>query len=296
VSFHPFRTHVHSVERLSPHFLRITFAGPHLAGFVPPSPLLDLRVKLILPGPDGRLPTLSSADDWYAEWASLPPAERGRMRTYSVRDFRAAGPDSLLTVDFVLHLAEGATGPASRWAANARPGDPVLVVGPGPGALPGAGIEFTPGGASDLRLIGDETAAPAIARILQDLPHDSCGEALIEVPGAADQLDVAAPPGMTVTWLPREGAPHGSRLLEPLALSPDERRDDAELVWETPAYSASGESLGSGETDGDGTYYWIAGESGVVTALRRHLVKNRGVPRTHVAFMGYWKRGVAMGG
>jgi len=34
----------------------------------------------------------------------------------------------------------------------------------------------------------------------------------------------------------------------------------------------------------------------MVTALRRHLVKERGVARSQVAFMGYWKRGVAMRG
>ncbi len=43
-------------------------------------------------------------------------------------------------------------------------------------------------------------------------------------------------------------------------------------------------------------YFWIAGESGVVTTLRRHLVKDLGIDRKRVAFMGYWRRGVAMRG
>ncbi|MFT4284408.1 MAG: SIP domain-containing protein, partial [Protaetiibacter sp.] len=43
-------------------------------------------------------------------------------------------------------------------------------------------------------------------------------------------------------------------------------------------------------------YYWIAGESGVVTTLRRHLVKDLGIDRSQVSFMGYWRRGVAMRG
>ena len=43
-----------------------------------------------------------------------------------------------------------------------------------------------------------------------------------------------------------------------------------------------------------GTYAWIAGESRVVTGLRRHLVKELGFDRRQVAFMGYWRRGVAM--
>lgn len=39
---------------------------------------------------------------------------------------------------------------------------------------------------------------------------------------------------------------------------------------------------------------WVAGESGVVTTLRRHLVRDLGINRSQVAFMGYWRLGVAM--
>ena len=46
--------------------------------------------------------------------------------------------------------------------------------------------------------------------------------------------------------------------------------------------------------DLDDIYAWIAGESGVVTGLRRVLVKDLEVDRRQVAFMGYWRRGVAM--
>ncbi len=44
----------------------------------------------------------------------------------------------------------------------------------------------------------------------------------------------------------------------------------------------------------DGLYAWIAGESKVVTGLRRHLVNELHIDRSQVAFMGYWRRGVAM--
>ncbi len=42
-----------------------------------------------------------------------------------------------------------------------------------------------------------------------------------------------------------------------------------------------------------GCYAWLAGEAGVVRTLRRHLVGDLGVPRGSVAFMGYWRQGVA---
>ena len=44
----------------------------------------------------------------------------------------------------------------------------------------------------------------------------------------------------------------------------------------------------------DGVYAWIAGESRTVTGLRRALVKDHGIDRRQVAFMGYWRHGVAM--
>ena len=58
--------------------------------------------------------------------------------------------------------------------------------------------------------------------------------------------------------------------------------DDAPL-WDVP----EGRSL-----DGD-CYAWLAGEASVITALRRFLVREAGLDRRQVAFMGYWRRGRA---
>ena len=69
-------------------------------------------------------------------------------------------------------------------------------------------------------------------------------------------------------------------------------------LWETPSYSSSGEEVDAPVAtvghDLDGLYAWIAGESKVVTGLRRALVRDLGVDRHQVAFMGYWREGVAM--
>ena len=65
-------------------------------------------------------------------------------------------------------------------------------------------------------------------------------------------------------------------------------------LWETPFYSSSGEEVPGDVAVVGGTYAWIAGESKVVTGLRRHLVNELGFDRRQVAFMGYWRRGVAM--
>ena len=67
--------------------------------------------------------------------------------------------------------------------------------------------------------------------------------------------------------------------------------DEAQLdeVWETPTYSSSGESIASTPDAVGHTYYWIAGKNTAVTAMRRLLVGEAGVPRHHVSFMGYWR-------
>ena len=83
-----------------------------------------------------------------------------------------------------------------------------------------------------------------------------------------------------------------------MAASPvDEAEVDPDL-WETPTYSSSGEDVDAPVAtvghDLDGLYAWIAGESAVVTSMRRLLVNGLGMDRRQVAFMGYWRRGVAM--
>ncbi|MBK0419601.1 siderophore-interacting protein [Leucobacter sp. CSA1] len=305
------RARVESVELLSPSFVRVVFVGPDVDGLGNPGRTFDQRVKLVFPGRSGRLPDLSDEDsDWYQTWLGIPAEERGSMRTYSIRDLAVddAGTTRLV-IDFVLHLEPGATGPASRWASAAAPGDELLVIGPRRGRLDGGGIEYGPGDAGTILLAGDETAAPAIARILEDIDPSSRGVAFIEVPHRGDRPAISAPPGFEVRWLDRAGADHGTALIPAVLEHLGERAaaaatlsisdvESEDPLWETPQYSGLGEDIApapEGEAHSD-CYFWIAGESGVVTTLRRRLVKDLGIARSRVAFMGYWRRGVAMRG
>jgi NADPH-dependent ferric siderophore reductase len=293
---------VSSVERVSPSFVRITFSGADLADFGTPGRVLDQRIKLVFPAPGASVPRLAPSDNWYSAWLALPDDERGAMRTYSIRELLVTDEGTRLVVDFVLHLAPGSTGPASRWADAAAEGDELLVIGPRRGRKEDGGIEYAPGDARAILLAGDETAAPAIARILEDVDRDTQGVAFIEVPEDADILPIATPPGVEVRWLPRAGDAHGTRLIPAVldhlgaaapAVIADVDTEDP--LWETPTFSSLGEAVAAGANHAD-RYFWIAGESGVVTTLRRHLVKDLGVDRSQVAFMGYWRHGVAMRG
>ncbi|WP_432494555.1 siderophore-interacting protein [Kineococcus gypseus] len=300
-----FRAAVVRREPLGPNGARVTFSSPELAGFGAGG--FDQRLKLLLP--QVPLEALGAPrGDWYAWWRALPQEVRPVMRTYTVRALRPAGPgaDAELDVDFVLHgVRGGAAGPAATWAANARPGDEVALVGPtAPGGGRMWGVEWAPPPeARTLLLAGDETAVPAVCAVLEQLPAGARALAVLEVPEISDAVDVRSAAEVTVEWLPRGGRhAHGALLVPrveevagPLldaasrTLDPDlEDVDvDAGILWDVPerAVAAGPQCL----------YAWLAGEAGVVKRLRRHLVREVGLPRASVAFMGYWREGRAEG-
>ncbi|MDO5031192.1 siderophore-interacting protein [Corynebacterium sp.] len=297
----PYQPHLATVldsTRISPSLQRVRLTGLDAMG--PAGYIRDLRIKLILPGPDG-LPQFPDRGDWYAAWQGLDPATRGHMRTYSVRDLdRTQG---ILTVDFVLHSEPGSEGPASTWATSTQPGARIYVIAPHAQDASGPGIEFHPAGATRAHLYGDETALPALARIAEEWPAGLTGSITVEVPHAADAQALPAREGLSIEFLPRAQREHGALLIDALSshlgITPtacSERRPTASpLLWETPSYSSSGEATDPNPTRSGGTYWWIAGESGVVKRMRRMLVQGAGVERGNVSFMGYWKRGAAEG-
>jgi iron complex transport system ATP-binding protein len=315
-----FDVEVAAVTRLSPHFLRVSFRGDDLRDFGDglggPSSgttgdvyTADLRIKLVIPADPGRAPQeIDVSPGWYPRWRALPPAERGEMRTYTVRRTRLDGPDPQVDVDFVLHLDDaGRGGAAATWASRARVGDRLLVLGPTAGVPGYGGIAWRPptpepgGDPVRVLVIGDETAVPAIGSILEGLPQGYVGHALLEVPTADDVLPVASRSGLEVGWLPREGARHGTLLTEAVkrlvpgaggARAGFELPDidvDTELLWEVPEEVTGARRLSGDHPVPD--YVWVAGEAAMVRDIRRHLVHEAGLARRTVSFMGYWRRG-----
>lgn len=324
-AYRVFAVAVARAQRLSPSFVRITFTGPDLHVFGTDG--LDQRIKVVLPTPAGRAPMAADfdGDSWYQTWRELPDDERCPLRTYTVRAVRPDAGLGEVDIDFVLHgdgLGEH-DGPASRWVANLQVGAECVLIGPNARFDgPASGIEWAPPAeATRLVLAGDETAAPAITAILESLAPGTRAHAFIEVPDSGDALPVALPDGVQLTWLPRNGPSVGAFGYEHGALLDRAVRDhllgcvaldsrtsvpaaeledvdiDSEILWEVPvATGVAGPSLANApERTLRGCYAWIAGEAGVVKELRRHLVRDLGVDRRSVAFMGYWRRGKAEG-
>ncbi|KAF1016037.1 MAG: hypothetical protein GAK31_01521 [Stenotrophomonas maltophilia] len=220
--------------------------------------------------------------------------------TYTLRQLRAAQAE--VDVDFVLH---GETGPASRWALHAVPGDRVLLLAPDAHlAASSEGWEWKPpAGVGQVLLVADETALPAVAGILEELAAQAAPPrtlALLEAAHAGDVLALQAPASAEVVWLPREGAAHGQPLLQAVqarlpaaaAVAADSALDeidvDTQILWEQADAMAdmAGAAAGSGPL-----YAWVAGEAGAVMAIRRHLVRDCGLDRRAITFMGYWRKG-----
>jgi len=248
---------------LSPSLHRLVFTGADVARMKTEGP--DQRIKVFFPLPGQDAPEVPSGEDWYARYRALADDQRPPMRTYTLRQLRAAQGE--VDVDFVLH---GETGPASRWAVYAQPGDRVVL------------------------LVADETALPAVAGILEELAAQVDPPrvlALLEVAGEGGAIALKAPPSAELVWLPRGQAAYGQALVEAvqarLAASPvvagdalDEIDVDAQILWEQSDAGVAGPF-----------YAWVAGEAGAVMAIRRHLVRDCGLDRRALTFMGYWRQG-----
>jgi NADPH-dependent ferric siderophore reductase len=281
----PFAVRVARVHRLSPVFTRVTLAADDLTHFAAHG--FDQRINLLFCDGDRREYT---TDDWFERWRAAPDAVRPPLRTYTVRSFRPEACE--LDIDFVVH---GDAGPASRWAGRARPGDPLIIIGPVAGASdPAADVAWAPPAAGRLLIAADEAALPAAAAIAEALPPGRPATIVAEVPEPADAVPFDAPDGVAVHFLARS---HGESLLPVVRELAGElfgtaagRAESPEVVdesdWEVPEPGAAAERAGR-------DYAWLAGEAGTVVALRRFLVGERGVDRRSVAFMGYWRRGQA---
>ncbi|GAA0901755.1 siderophore-interacting protein [Pseudonocardia zijingensis] len=239
---------VRRTERLTPHMIRVVAGGEELSAF-PDTPYTDRYVKLLFPRPGVPYP---EPFDMSVIRAELPREQWPVMRTYTVRALDHAAGE--LTIDFVHHGDVGLAGP---WAAAARPGDVLRLVGPG-----GA---YAPDPEADWHLmVGDESALPAIGAACERVPAGAPVVAVLEVADVAEQQELRCPGALRVTWLHRRpDAPQ--QLL------------DAVRALEFPPGRV---------------HAFVHGEAGFVRAVRRHLVDERGVAREMLSVSGYWRRGV----
>lgn len=243
-----------STRRITPHMQRIRLAGENLLRF---SGLGNIHCKLLVPpaGVEPEWPALDAQGSF--RWPGGPG--KPSVRKYTIRSVDAQA--GTLDIDLVVH---GDKGPGSAWAIAAKPGDLIGMVGPG-----GRGIRQ-----ADWHLLaGDETALPAIARALENLPPDSRGVALIEVADSAEEQDIVLPQGFELKWLHRNGAAPGTTTL--LA--------DAVRSVEVPA----------GE---ERVFVWAGCEFSAFRDIRSHVRNVLKLGKEQHLVTSYWRRGVSEDG
>lgn len=159
--------------------------------------------------------------------------------------------DGELTLDVVVHDH----GLVTEWASGHCVGDVVTV------SEPKSSFKM-PDTASWLLLVGDLTALPAVARITETVTHLPV-TAWVEAPHGEIDGYVAGEVASQVTWV------------EPPAGTETATAAVVEAIdW--PA--------------GEG-YFWMAGESAQMRAIRKHLMREVKLPSTAYDVMGYWRGG-----
>jgi NADPH-dependent ferric siderophore reductase len=151
---------------------------------------------------------------------------------------------------FSFDVFEHPGGRATEWAMQVRPGAQVGVTGPGGGDFPRG---------AHLLLGGDETALPAIRRILACSAPERCGVAFIEIGDPAIAQDLPRPVGMSLNWLIRGRDRPLDACLAEAPLPPGDR------------------------------HVWVAGEQGLARRMKA-LFRDRGLARTEGYFSGYWAK------
>lgn len=175
-----------------------------------------------------------------------PKGDRALHRpVYTARAIdHAAG---LIDVDIFIH--DG--GRMTDWVAQVMPGTTTAIVGPGGGGIPQT---------DRINLYGDETAFPAIGRILDSLPADAVGRVvLVSEAGADCAYPINPPAGMTVDWLHTADQPD----LVAMALADLDRTPDH--------------------------FLWFAAEKSQVQPLRA-LMKDKGLTSANSYVATYWSK------
>lgn len=224
----PRQLQVIRTEQLTLNMLRVTLGGDGLGSFPPDQESAYIKLLFIEEGSD-----------------------RPIVRTYTVRHQR----DDEIDVDFVLH---GDMGPAANWAKKTKPGETILVRGPGPKKLVNPDAEW-------FLIVGDMTALPAISVNIEQLPANAKGYAVIEVIDSADIQQLSAPENFNVQWLINPNPGEKNQLLIDHV---------KKLSWPSGNKSV-----------------WSACEFGSMRLLKDYFRNDRQLDNSDLYISSYWKYG-----
>ena len=222
--------------RVTPNMQRIVFGGAALEDFPETRPGAYVKLLFDLNGD----PVVKPAKD-------SPIA----MRTYTINSFDPQKEQ--MTIDMVVHVKNGVTGPAAAWATSAKKGDKLTIAGPGSSKALAEHYDW-------VLFAGDMTALPSIRNYLQTLPRHTKGIAVIAIEDETDAIALDKPEGITVQWISKKEA----------SLSDAIQR--FEWYQGTPAV-------------------WVACEFSQMRKIRLWLKDEKQVPHNQVYISSYWREG-----
>lgn len=233
---------VDDIVDLTPRMRRIRFRTTNAQAF---ETLDDMHLRILFNFQELADEHASRASQQGSSVSEVTPI----WRVYTVRFVEPE--NHVIAVDFVLHSAEG---PGSRWAMRARRGDVVGAAGPSGGGC---------GYAAWYLLAGDETALPAISRILESLDERATATVVIEVGGPADTISFSSQAAVETRWLYREDHDGDCRGLARAIAS-----------MEFPEASRK-------------RFVWVASESETAKAVRA-ILRDRGLAKEEQSVAAYW--------
>ncbi len=236
---------------LTPSLVRVVVAGEDLAAMTV-GPETDAYVNLALP-PAGA--PYDAVFDPAEVRAQHPRETWPARRRYTVADWDAERRE--LSIDFVVH---GDTGAAGRWARSARPGDVLVLEGPGGGYRPDPDAEVH-------LMVGDESALPAIAASRRVVPRGVGVVVRLLCDGPDHEVPLTTPGELDLVWVHRRGDDGDVDLLAGAVRSAD---------LPDPA---------TGRVQA-----FVHGEADEVRAVRRHLLADRAMARSDMSCSPYWRR------
>lgn len=200
----------------------------------------DDVVKVLVPAAGSTRPPLPMQGPDRLEWGGA--GGRPVAKDYTPRHVST----DAITLDFVLHEV----GFAAAWAQRAVPGDPAWIVGPTRSLLMPPDIDR-------FVAVADETAVPAIGRLLDEADDQFQASIVLYVPGPDSVQELAERAGVDVRWVHSVEAWHAE--VERIDV-----RDD--------------------------TFCWAGGEAAEMRRIRQHWTAC-GVARDRLDVTGYWRRG-----
>ncbi len=230
---------IQTIQPLSSWMLRMTLKGEDLAPFNQ----RGLHVRLMIPETPSRRPLI---------WPSIDPSGAVHypdgddtliVRVYTIRHIRPESGE--VDIDIVRH----AGGVFSDWSETAVPGQKVGMIGPGGGYFPADGW---------LAIGGDDTAVPAILRILDQRKDGAGGRVVIGLHPHQEPYKIDLPANFAIDWVPT-----------------------SDLVNAMQAVSAPASS---------DSVFWFAGEAEQARALRTYFKSELGLSAERRSSAAYWRR------